>query len=190
MARETIGPFLRSWSNAPSAPPWRKALCGAILALAAYVLSASGTRALVEASATNDRSVKLFSLVDLAKTQGALAHVPIDAVFLAKPSYDHSLAYWGRARALGYEGHLWSHGVASAEATAAADGVFRGSADWERSLENLRVTHIFWGPDERAAYGDAPKPWQERLTNVSGVPGYAIYEFRSLASPAATRPSP
>ena len=172
---QTLSPAIRS--SVPSG-----IAVGASAAALAFVASASGVRALLEASSDNSHSVRLFSVGELALTKGALVRVPIDAVLLTKPSYDHPACFLGRARAVGYAGHLWSHGIDGGLAAKQAEEIFQGVPDWRRLVRNLKITHIFWGPIEKAAYGDAPKPWQKTLANVSGVPEYDVYEIKDEAA--------
>lgn len=121
------------------------------------------------------RGVKIFPVSELANAEGALATVPLSAVFAAAPTHDHPLAYFGRVRVLGYEGHLWSHGIDSAGVSSKQDKLMAGEGEWLSLARELGVTHIYWGPAERAKYGEAQKPWMEVLPNVSRVPGYRVY---------------
>lgn len=112
---------------------------------------------------------------EVAGTDRAVAGLPSDAVFAAARRVNHPLDWLGRFRALGYEGHLWSHGIDTREPDALLQKVMQGAPDWQDAARALGADYIFWGPPEIAEYGDAPRPWMETLENVSTMPGFAVY---------------
>lgn len=173
VARDAVTPAVRAWTGGGG-----RAAQGFAFSVLAILAGGAGFRALTEASARNSVSVRIASRVELADTKGAIALVPIDSVFLASPTHDHALSVLGRARVLGYAGHLWSHAIDSAQTAFSAERIFRGEPDWERLVRELKITHIFWGPQELAAYGNGPRPWQIRFPNISGVPGHAVYRVQ------------
>lgn len=132
------------------------------------------------------RAVTLYSTAELAKVEGALSEIPMSAVFAAAPTHHHPLTYFGRLRILGYEGHLWSHGIDSAKidfVRTRQENLMKGLGDWKVLVEELGITHIFWGPLEQTQYGDGgERPWMNILRNVSRVPGYAIYAVDRASS--------
>jgi hypothetical protein len=121
------------------------------------------------------RGVKIYSASDLALTEGALAQVPLNSVFAASPTHNHSLSWFGRLRVVGYEGHLHSHGIDYRSTLAKHERIMRGDPQWLALCRELGVTHIFWGQEERSRYGDGPRPWMDALPNVSRVPSTAIF---------------
>jgi hypothetical protein len=120
---------------------------------------------------------RLISLATYANTAGAIATVPRSAVFAAAPTADHGLAWLGRVRALGYEGHLWSHGINSAAATQDLLALYRGDEGWRAAAERLRVTHVFWGPQEAIVFGELSPNVKNASRLISSVPGYEVYEL-------------
>jgi hypothetical protein len=124
------------------------------------------------------RITGLYRTIDLASTQGALDGIPVDAVFVAHGSHNHPLTYFGRLRVLGYEGHLWSHGIKSAAVTAKVQDVIEGRGNWLETAASLGITHIFWGPEEKLIYGPRRRPWMDVLENVSRVPDYEIFAIK------------
>lgn len=123
-------------------------------------------------------AVSVGSVEKLSSQLGALASVPPSALLLAAPTHDHPLALLGRRRVLGYEGHLWSHGINSSSVARDVELVLRGNEGWRDAVKRLRATHIVWGPDERVLYGNSAPEWKTILPNVSRVAGYEIYEIR------------
>lgn len=108
-------------------------------------------------------------------TDLAVADLPSDAVFAASRRVNHPLDWLGRFRVLGYEGHLWSHGIDTREPDALLQKVMQGAPDWQDAARALGADYIFWGPIEVSEYGDTPRPWMGTLENVSTMPGFAVY---------------
>ncbi len=123
-------------------------------------------------------SLGIYRTGDLANTEGALVAVPANAVFAAAQSHQHSLTFFGRLRAVGYGGHIWSHGIDGQAATEKLEKLLKGDENYLQLARELGVTHIFWGPDERQIYGSAHHAFMDGLENVSRVPGYEIYAVK------------
>ncbi len=117
---------------------------------------------------------------------GAVLALPKDAVVAATPTFNHPLSFWGYAIAVGYSGHLWSHGIDYREPEAMIGRIYQGGGDWRQIAAQLRVTHIFWGPMEKERYGETPPAWRAELANVSPVPGYELYAVGPGPTPEFT----
>lgn len=162
------------WRLLTASPPHVRRIVEPALAV---LLLLPGAAMVARTFADAPRAPMLISLEAYAKTAGAVADVPGSAVFAAAQTPDHALAWLGRPRALGYEGHLWSHGVNSAAATADLLALYAGSDDWRAAAERLSVTHVFWGPQEIAAFGRLSPAVSGASRLVSSVPGYEVYEL-------------
>jgi hypothetical protein len=123
-------------------------------------------------------SLGIYRTGDLANTEGALAAVPVNAVFAAAQSHQHSLTYFGRLRAVGYGGHIWSHGIDGQAAADKLEKLLKGDENFRQLANELGVTHIFWGPDERQVYGSNHPAFKDHFANISRVPGYEIYAVK------------
>jgi hypothetical protein len=163
-----------SWRALAALPPAARRLVEPVCAV---VLLLSGATMVGRTFDDAPQAPSLVTLSAYAKTAGAVAAVPRSAVFAAAQAPDHALAWLGRARALGYEGHLWSHGVNSTAATQDLRALYGGSDDWRNAAQRLRVTHVFWGPQEVAAFGTLPETVRRASRLVSTVPGYDVYEL-------------
>ncbi len=134
-------------------------------------------------SSPKDSSTVIWTLEDIGKAEGALVSVPKTAVFAAATSPNHVLAYFGRPRVAGYEGHLWSHAIRGERVMADLATLMSGTEGWVEAAQRLKITHIYWGPDERARFGSEVKPWQTQLTKVSrddgdgSSNGHDVYAF-------------
>lgn len=165
--------------DAPLKRLWGGAL--RVIALAALLLP--GIVVVYESQAKPARTaIQLYQEADLSAAGRALEGIGPNAVFASATGHNHALAYWGRMRVHGFEGHVWSHGIQGQETLSALQALMRGEAhgraNWDELARTLGVTHIFWGPDERAQYGAGPHPWMHRLRNRSAVAGYEVYEIK------------
>lgn len=145
----------------------------------AFMLFLSGAVAIANTlQSPPGRAVPIYAFGTLASAEGALSGVPKSAVFAAATTYQHPLAYFGRLRVLGYLGHVASHGLDYQATEAKLNKIMSGDPDYVNLARELGVTHIFYGPDERANYGEGDRPWMRVLPNVSRVKGFEIYALK------------
>jgi hypothetical protein len=123
------------------------------------------------------RGVTIYNMPAIGSFAAALSEVPKEAVFAAAPTHDHALTYFGRIRAVGYEGHLWSHGIDYRKKMDQLNQLMRAgpATDIAARARDLGVTHIVWGPAETAFFTTEPL-WPPNFKNVSRAIGIAIYE--------------
>lgn len=144
----------------------------------ALTLSLPGLQAVTPSLVSTAGSAAIYSRGELANAESALKDVPSDAVFLAATTHHHPLTYFGRVRALGYVGHLWSHGINSEAEQKLVERIFNGDPEWRDLAQSLGVTHIYWGKDERSQYGAKPHPWMDSTKNISPVEEIGIYAVK------------
>lgn len=146
--------------------------------LLAAVLGYSGLTAVLPTLVSTAGATAIYQQGELAKVRAALSKVPHGAVFLAATSHNHALTFFGRERAIGYEGHLWSHGIPAQDQVAKLKRIFNDDPAWRELARELRVTHIYWGNEERTSFGHQARSWQLPENNVSSVEDIAIYEIK------------
>jgi hypothetical protein len=146
--------------------------------IVAALISYSGFTAVLPGLISTATAPAIYNQGELAKAEAAILKIPQDAVFLAATTHNHPLTFFGRERAIGYEGHLWSHGIQAQDQVTKLKRIFADDPAWRDLARELRVTHIYWGNDERAAFGEQAKAWQIPANNVSTVEDIAIYEIK------------
>jgi hypothetical protein len=157
---------------------WRlpvRVAAGTASALVLGILALSGTVSVVSSLSPQEDAVTVYQARELWDMEGALKNVPSDAVFIAAPSYNHPLTYWGRVRVLGYEGHTWSHGIDSSAVSALQARLYAGDPEWQQIATELGATHIVFGPHERQQYGETAPLWRRQLSNLSPVAEVELY---------------
>lgn len=111
----------------------------------------------------------------------AARDIPITDRFLAHPNYNHALLLAGRLTLMGYEGHLWSHGLDPTVRKADIARVLDGQPGWRETAQRLGARWLFWGSQERAAHPDSTQPWRaECRLHAAGEWG-AIYDLTQPA---------
>ncbi|MGD0886055.1 MAG: hypothetical protein ABSA46_14515 [Thermodesulfovibrionales bacterium] len=148
----------RTWLT--KVPSWVAFLIG-------VVAFSSGTVSVVSSLPGNSSGVELYQMADLWEAKAALADLPEDSVLAVAPDPNHPAMFWGAKVAMGYPGHLWSHGINAAERENQLERIFRGDKDWFSLAKSIGVTHIYWGENEKRRYGAFNPSWQYRLKNVS-----------------------
>jgi hypothetical protein len=144
----------------------------------AFVLFFSGFLAIeLSLAPPVKKGLAIYTVRDLASMEGALKDVPRDAVFAAATGHTHALTYFGRLRGVGYEGHLWSHGIDYRRRMDLLNELMKAKPETNiaQVAHDLGVTHIVWGPDEIAAFQTEPA-WPDTFRNVSRIGAIKILE--------------
>ncbi len=139
------------------------------------VLFFSATICLLAVSGGHARPTRLYEYKELWNTKGAIVALPKNAVVAATPTFNHPLSFWGHKIAVGYSGHLWSHGVDFQTSEKLLEQLYKNGENWKQIANRLGLTHIFWGPMEKQRFGGQAPIWRTILPNLSPVPGYEIY---------------
>jgi hypothetical protein len=124
----------------------------------------------------NGNGVQLYRVSETWEAKAALMDVPPDAVLAVVPDPNHPAMFWGAGVAMGYPGHLWSHGIDYADREQKLDRIFRGESDWRSLAHDIGITYIYWGENEKRKYGAFDQPWRHDLKNVSRSPEIGVYE--------------
>jgi hypothetical protein len=97
---------------------------------------------------------EIIPLTELASTQQALKGVKFTAKIACQPNYNSPLALLGHPVMVGYDGHLWSHGLDYSDKYSQLEKILQGSPEWKQHLSSMNIEYILWGSQERAKYGD------------------------------------
>jgi hypothetical protein len=54
----------------------------------------------------------------------------------------------------------------------------KGAEDWIEIAKRLKMTHVYWGPDEKARWGSERRTWQDRLALIAKSGEHEVYEFK------------
>jgi len=113
-----------------------------------------------------------------------LRQVPIRERFAAFPTYNHPLLLNGRKCVLGYPGHLWTQGFSDyGVVEQQLRQLMLGAPDWRERARALQARYLFWGNEEKRAYGASSQPWKGKVAVVAtGVWG-TIYDLERPFAP-------
>ncbi len=120
-----------------------------------------------------------YSLVErriLDETERAVRGIDPNARFACAPEFNHPLLLLGRKVALGYDGHLFSHGLNYQPKMRELERLMAGGAGWEAAGKQLRADYLYWGPREESRYGIRPG-WSATLPLVSRGENFTIYRL-------------
>ncbi len=111
----------------------------------------------------------------------AIAHdlrdVSPRARFIAHPNYNHPLLLLGRKVAIGFLGHVWSHGYDWQTAPARLTSILNGEPGWREMAATFDARYLFWGAQEREAYPDSPQPWKTEARLVASGDWGDVYDL-------------
>ncbi len=120
----------------------------------------------------------LISLTELRDVEASLISTPPLSRFAAAPDYNHPIALAGHKRVVGYEGHLWSHGLPYLPVLENFNHLMNGESNWKSLARKLKVDFLFWGPREESRYPHSKKPWLTQCPIISQSPQGVIYDVR------------
>ncbi|MEI8341537.1 MAG: hypothetical protein WCH43_08405 [Verrucomicrobiota bacterium] len=118
---------------------------------------------------------------ELKSVEEAVKTLPVNARFASAPGYNHPLLLNGRKIAVGYAGHLWSHGVANyEEEESRLKSLMLGNPDWRQIATDMNVRYIFWGPREDSDFPQSKQPWTTEGRLISHTPWFDIYDLQKF----------
>jgi hypothetical protein len=123
-----------------------------------------------------------YGIGDQAEWDGVadnLKNFPPQTVFATYPTYDHPVLVNGHRVVLGYEGHLWSHGLDYQPYLQLLNKAMLGEFGWEDAFRQLNADYLFWGNFEQQNYPGTTRAW-EHLPVVGESPWGRIYDLRGL----------
>ncbi len=118
---------------------------------------------------------------EVAAVGSAVRTLPIKDRFAAFPTFNHPLLLNGRKMVLGYGGHLWTQGFDYGAVEQQLKGLMLGAPDWRERARALRAQYIFWGREEKNAYGTSQQPWRGAAAVVAEGPWGTIYDVERPA---------
>jgi hypothetical protein len=169
---------------------WVRAVVGFVLFFSGAISLLGGLRGEPVNESSEDRASKDepmigYQIAFLSEIEGfrqAARDIPITERFVGYPTYNHPVLLAGRVMAMGYEGHVWSHGIAFQARKKKVESLLRGDPGWREVAGELGVRWLFWGEEERANYPGSSQPWQSQCRlHAEGTWG-ALYD---LTQPAA-----
>ena len=168
-------PFL--WSHLIARwPLWARGLACFALFFSGFISTLGGIGAA-------QRGHEIASREELDHVAAAVRRIPIAERFVGAPTYNHPLLLCGRKMALGYLGHVASHGLAWQEPAGRVDALMRGAEGWRELAAQLGCRYLFWGRYEQEAYPDSTEPWRESTKLVALGDWGEIYDLQSPPTP-------
>lgn len=138
-----------------------------------------------------DRSHTGYPIADRLELDGmanVMRALPVTERFIGWPTYNHPVLLSGRKMAMGYTGHVWSHGLDWRDTSEQVNQVLSGDLLWRRICNQLEVRYLFWGAMEEENFPASSKPWRIHSRLVAKGPWGAIYDLNSPPDPPQPAP--
>jgi hypothetical protein len=168
-----ILPFL--WSHLIVRWPWWGR------GLACFGLFFSGFVSTLGGIDATHRGYEIAKREELDNIATVVRNIPATERFVGAPTYNHPLLLCGRKMAMGYPGHVSSHGLAWQVPYEKIDALMRGAANWQQLAEELDCRYLFWGRYEQETYANSTEPWAETTKIVALGDWGAIYDLHTPA---------
>jgi len=163
-------------------PVWARGLACFALFFSGFVSTLGGINA-------THRGHEFASREELDHVAAVVRAIPVSERFVGAPTYNHPLLLCGRKMALGYLGHVASHGLPWQEPAGKVDAVMRGAENWRELADQLGCRYLFWGRYEQEAYPDSTEPWRETAALVALGDWGEIYDLRTAPPPVNAAPA-
>ena len=151
-------------------PKWARALSCCALFFSGFVSTLGGINA-------EHRGYAIASREELDLVGAAVRALPVTERFAGAPTFNHPLLLCGRKMALGYLGHVSSHGLAWERPAAELEALMMGEESWRENARALGVRYIFWGRCEHEDYPSSKEPWRETAACVALGDWGEIYDL-------------
>ena len=168
-------------------PQWARALGCFALFFSGFVSTLGGID-------NTHRGYEIATREELDNVAAVVRALPVAERFVGAPTYNHPLLLCGRKMALGYPGHVASHGLPWQEPSSKVDALLMGVEEWRELAAQLNCRYLFWGRCEQAAYPGSNEPWRESATRIALGDWGEIYDLQAPppvnAAPAEPEPAP
>jgi hypothetical protein len=166
-------PFL--WSRLLQPQPF------SVRVVACVALFASGFVSLLGGLNDGSNGSPIALRSELDELERDLRKVPPHQRFLARPNYNHPLLLLGQKVAMGYLGHIWSHGYEWQKRDQTITAIMNGERHWRELAAALNCRYLYWGTQERAQYPNSLEPWKAECRLVVAGEWGEIYDLHSEA---------
>ena len=155
-------------------PEWARALGCFVLFWSGFVSTLGGID-------QKHQGYEIATRSELTGVAQAVRRIPVSERFVGYPTYNHPLLLCGRKMALGYLGHVSSHGLAWQKPAQEVTSLMNGDPDWRQCAADLHVRFLFWGGPEQACeeYRASSEPWKDECRLVASGPWGDIYDLQS-----------
>lgn len=153
-------------------PDWVRFPAGALLFGSGLVTLIGGMRFGLKTG-----GYRIASTMEIAAAALARDALPAGTVVAAAPAYNQPLLLAGQGVVLGYDGHLWSHGIDYMDRLELLDTLMNGEPGWEEAAKRLQVRHLYLGNMELQVYPEPSPAWSIDATIVHEDRAGTLYKL-------------
>jgi hypothetical protein len=155
--------------------PARWAIC--------FVMFFSGFISILGGMSGKNKGHGIGAISKMDAIASAIHEIPTSERFATYPTWNHPLLLIGRKVAMGFPGHIFSHGIGSSVRDQKMEALMKGEPNWRELARDLNVRYIFWGEMERDNYKDSKQPWLAESARIAHGEWGDIYDL-SLVMPS------
>jgi hypothetical protein len=129
------------------------------------------------------KKVSLFSKEELNTYGDFLQAASPDARFLASPDYSSPVLYYGHKLFMGYDGHLWSHGIPYGKREKEVRDFYTLGNFAHTYTKDEKLDFLILSKRERQKYGNIDLPWRREFPLVYQNDTLEIYATNISSQP-------
>lgn len=157
---------------------WARAMACELLFFSGFVSLLGGLRG---------EGYAIAKLAPLDAVADATRGLAITDTFAAAPEYNHPLLLAGRKLALGFTGHLYSHGLHYQLQLRTLDSLMNGADSWRQDAAELGVRYLYFGPQERTRWPQSKQPWVFSTARIAAGEWGELYDLDTPRLPVESR---
>jgi hypothetical protein len=148
-----------------------------------FLLFFSGFVSLLGGMSGRNKGHGIGTVSKLDMVASALRDIPPTERFASYPTWNHPLLLIGKKVAMGFPGHIFSHGLGSSVRDQKMEQLMNGAEDWRRLANELDVRYIFWGEMERENYKDSRQPWLNESAKIASGEWGDLFDLTLIKTP-------
>ena len=156
----------------PAPAPFRWAAC--------FLMCFSGFISLLGGMSGKNKGHGFTKPATLDHIASAIRDIPTTERFATHPTWNHPLLLVGRKVGMGFPGHIFSHGIGSAERDRKMEDLMNGHPDWRQLTQALSVRYLFWGEMERENYKESKQPWVGACDKIASGDWGDLYDLTTV----------
>jgi hypothetical protein len=153
-------------------------------AAALIALFFSGFVTLVGGINSEHHGHSIAKLSELEAVREATSQISVSETFAAEPTYNHPSLLVGRKLALGYIGHVSSHGLLFAEQERQLSALMGGGPNWRLHAARLGARYLFFGRGESERWPNSQQGWRDGASIVAEGSDWTLFDLETPPIPA------
>ena len=109
------------------------------------------------------KGIEIYDKKEIYKVRELVKGIDKQERILALPTFNHALGFLGYKLVMGYDGHLWSHGVDFKKEKDAIDSIYNFKDDFDNAVDLVDAKFVLFSKRESAAFGLDSDAFTEKM---------------------------